>query len=62
MSIVYADEPCCEQNVYEDADGHQRGHVKLFYSGTPQIKVEDPRDDYEWPGINDDAFYDYFTK
>lgn len=54
-------EQCCDEQDTEDCCD-RKAHVQLFFSGRPEIDVKDPREDYEWPGINDDAFYDYFTK
>lgn len=63
MSLCIADDACCDNDNNEGAQPQPRAHVKLFYSGQlPQENVEDPREDYEWPGMNEDSFYDYFTK
>lgn len=64
MSLCFADDGCCGDDDSEGSEEPQqrRAHVRLFYSGQPEEKVQDPREDYEWPGMNEDTFYDYFTK
>lgn len=59
---LFCSEDCCCENNDEVEPPRQRGHVQLFFSGRPEVRVQDPREDYQWPGINEDAFYDYFTK
>lgn len=57
-----ANDHCCD-NDSESQECDTRGHVQLFFSGTlPAERIQDPREDYEWPGMNEDSFYDYFTK
>ena len=59
--LCRADHSCCEKEN-EDCV-HYRAGVQLFFSGTgPEENVEEPRENYEWPGMNEDTFYDYFTK
>lgn len=59
MPLCMANEECCESCPEED----HRAHVQLYFSGvTPKPEIEGPRSDYEWPGMNEDSFYDYFTK
>lgn len=63
MSLCFADDNSGGDNNDEGEESQRRGHVKLFYSGpAPEEKIQDPREDYEWPGMNEDSFYDYFTK
>ena len=62
MPLCIADDSCCSNDNEEVEAPRQRGHVQLFFSGTPEVNVQDPREDYEWPGMNEDSFYDYFTK
>lgn len=41
----------------------QRAHVQLFYSGPVDVDTANLREkDYEWPSMNEDSFYDFFTK
>lgn len=63
FSFLCSEDPscCCEE---KDEDGYPRkAHVQLYFSGSyPEENIKDPREDYQWPGINEDSFYDYFTK
>lgn len=61
MPFCLAQDPCCNKEPAEECADH-RAHVQLFFSGVPEERVEDPRENYEWPGMNEDTFYDYFTK
>lgn len=63
MSFSMADQPCCQNENGNPQCPHYRAGVQLYFSGCcPEENIEGPRDDYEWPGMNEDAFYDYFTK
>lgn len=58
MPLCNADDSCdCNE-----CESDHRGHVQLFFSGTHEVNIQDPREGYEWPGMNEDTFYDYFTK
>jgi hypothetical protein len=60
-SPALADDTCCNEN--DNCESPTKGHVQTFFSGeAPRGVVTDPREDYEWPGMNEDTFYDYFTK
>lgn len=74
LSLSFAnDDICLEEQA--SADGkhrimhedprQERGYktgVQLNYSDGRMDDYEDPREDYEWPGMNDDSFYDFFTR
>lgn len=73
MSLGFAMDDICEDQdrphglhfvLHEDPKeekGTKTG-VQLDYSDDVEDNYEDPRNDYEWPGINDDSFYDFFTR
>lgn len=63
MPLCIADNGCSDYVDCAGVEHQERAHVQLFYSGSaPEPHVEEPRGDYEWPGMNEDSFYDYFTK
>jgi hypothetical protein len=62
LPLCMAENCSCEDTHQAECPDH-RGHVQLFFSGgPPEENVRDPREDYEWPGMNEDSFYDYFTR
>ena len=65
--ICWDDRPANEGlhgTVHEDPreDKGYKQRVELNYSDSRTGEYQDPRDDYEWPGANDDSFYNFFTR
>lgn len=63
--VLFAYMPLCRSHnpcSAPECEVQHSAHVQLYFSGCPHRDViQDPREDYEWPGMNADAFYDYFT-
>lgn len=56
---------CCEDEDDDQEAPKKHNHFQLFYSGGDgevEDEIPDARGDFEWPGRNDSAFYDYFTR
>jgi len=62
MVIANQSQEICDETEMSTS---QKTRVQLFYSGpiSRTSGEEDLREkDYEWPGMNEDSFYDFFTR